>query len=76
MNTTYEAIFYTLTSIVFVFLPLILLATFNCFLVAAVHRSHRMRHKMTNTRRVNIFFYKEHVTIVLDYGKKIVVSSL
>lgn len=49
-SETYQRIFFPFTSIVFVFLPLILLGTFNCFLVSAVRRSHKMRHKMTNAR--------------------------
>ncbi|XP_037039195.1 uncharacterized protein LOC119076515 isoform X2 [Bradysia coprophila] len=48
-NPTYKSIFYPFTSIVWTIIPVILLATFNCFLVAAVRRSHRMRRTMTNT---------------------------
>lgn len=55
-NATYKKIFYIFISTFGTFVPLILLATFNCFLVAAVHRSHKMRHTMTNTRQV-IFFH-------------------
>lgn len=68
MDETYQAIFYPFTSVVFVFLPLILLATFNCFLIAAVHRSHRMRHKMTNTRRVRQFFFFKSFLFVMGVG--------
>lgn len=48
-NSTYIKVFYNFTSVVFVFLPLVLLATFNCFLIQAVRRSHKMRNKMTNS---------------------------
>lgn len=51
-NELYKEIFYIFTSAVFTFLPLILLTTFNCFLVATVHRSHKIRRNMTNTRQV------------------------
>lgn len=52
-NDLYKEIFYILTTAFATFIPLILLTTFNCFLVATVHRSHRIRHKMTNTRQVS-----------------------
>lgn len=51
-NDLYKEIFYILTTAFATFIPLILLTTFNCFLVATVHRSHKIRHKMTNTRQV------------------------
>lgn len=55
-SETYKKSFFLFSSVVFVFLPLILLGTFNCFLVAAVRRSHKMRHKMTNTRTTVSFW--------------------
>ncbi|XP_055679333.1 motilin receptor isoform X2 [Lutzomyia longipalpis] len=65
-NTTYRTIFYIMTSVLFTFLPLILLATFNCFLIAAVHRSHKNRHKMTNTRQGDTSTSQENkVTVTL-----------
>lgn len=53
MNETYQTIVTVTTSVLFTFLPLILLATFNCFLVAAVHNSTKIRRGMTNSRKVS-----------------------
>uniref|UniRef100_A0A336MD99 CSON009921 protein n=1 Tax=Culicoides sonorensis TaxID=179676 RepID=A0A336MD99_CULSO len=66
-NPTYKQVFFLFTSIVFVFLPLILLGTFNCFLVSAVRRSHKMRHKMTNSRITNdaMSAQENKITIIL-----------
>ncbi|GAB0096745.1 hypothetical protein DMENIID0001_123080 [Sergentomyia squamirostris] len=65
-NNTYRTIFYIMTSVLFTFLPLILLATFNCFLIAAVHRSHKNRHQMTNTRQGDTNTSQENkVTVTL-----------
>ena len=41
------------SAIVFMLLPLILLSTFNCFLVAAVHNSTKLRRDMTHSRKVS-----------------------
>ncbi|XP_059620905.1 motilin receptor [Phlebotomus argentipes] len=65
-NSTYRTIFYIMTSVLFTFLPLILLATFNCFLIAAVHRSHKNRHQMTNARQGDTSTSQENkVTVTL-----------
>lgn len=49
-NKTYRTVFYWFTSIIFVFLPLILMATFNCFLVNAVRKSQVTRKRMTKSK--------------------------
>jgi len=52
---SYRTIFYWFTSLVFVFLPLVLLVVFNSFLVLAVHRSQRQRRHLTqviNAKRI------------------------
>lgn len=49
-NKTYKTLFYWFTSIIFVFLPLILMATFNCFLVNAVRKSQVTRKRMTKSK--------------------------
>ncbi|KAG4078355.1 hypothetical protein HA402_013065 [Bradysia odoriphaga] len=65
-DPTYKNIFYPFTSIVWTIIPVILLATFNCFLVAAVRRSHRMRRTMTNTRQSDRSTAQENkVTVTL-----------
>lgn len=46
-NETYKTIFYWFTCIIFTFLPLALIATFNCFLVNIVRQSQKQRKKMT-----------------------------
>lgn len=53
MNKTYLTIVYYTVVVLFTFLPLILLATFNCFLVAAVHNSTKLRRDMTHSRKVS-----------------------
>lgn len=49
-NTTYRTIFYWFSSVSFAFLPLILIATINCFLVNAVRKSQKERKKMTKSQ--------------------------
>lgn len=46
-NETYKTIFYWFTCIIFTFLPLALIATFNCFLVNIVRQSQKQRKQMT-----------------------------
>lgn len=49
-NATYRTIFYWFSSVTFAFLPLILIATINCFLVNAVRKSQKERKKMTKSQ--------------------------
>lgn len=46
-NETYKTIFYWFTSIMFTFMPLVLIGTFNCFLVNIVRNSQKQRKEMT-----------------------------
>ncbi|XP_046998080.1 FMRFamide receptor-like [Schistocerca americana] len=46
-HPTYHSVFYWFSSVMFVLLPVVLLAIFNSFLVMAVHRSRRQRNRMT-----------------------------
>lgn len=46
-DETYQTVFYWFTSIMFIFLPLVLLGFFNSFLVRAVHQSQKQRFRMT-----------------------------
>lgn len=48
-NALYKTIYYRFTSITFSFIPLILLAVFNSFLIRSVHVSRRQRSKMTHS---------------------------
>lgn len=49
-NATYRTIFYWFSSVSFAFLPLIMIATINCFLVNAVRKSQVERKKMTKSQ--------------------------
>ena len=49
-NDNYKTIYYWLTSALFVFIPLILLAVFNSFLIKSVHVSGRARSVMTQSK--------------------------
>lgn len=49
-NTTYKNIYYWLTSILFIFVPLAFLIVFNSFLIRSVHLSRKERAHMTNTQ--------------------------
>ncbi|XP_059485581.1 sex peptide receptor-related protein 2 isoform X2 [Neocloeon triangulifer] len=48
---SYRTIFYWFSSLVFVFLPLLLLVVFNSFLILAVHKSQRQRRHLTQSER-------------------------
>lgn len=60
-NDTYRAVFYWFTSIVFVFIPLILLGSLNYLLISAVRMSQIKRKKMTQVRfcrnSINLGFF-------------------
>lgn len=49
-NGTYKSIYYWLTSVLFIFVPLIFLIFFNSFLIRSVHISRKERAHMTNTQ--------------------------
>lgn len=51
LNSTYKSIYYWLTSVLFIFIPLILLIVFNSFLIRSVQKSVKERQKMTNTKK-------------------------
>lgn len=53
-NITYTTFMYWYSAIFFGLLPLVLIATFNCFLVHAVYMSQKRRKQMTNSQ-VNKF---------------------
>ncbi|XP_045139070.1 FMRFamide receptor-like isoform X2 [Portunus trituberculatus] len=48
-NTTYKKVFYWFTAVMFILLPLVLLAVFNSFLIHIVKQSRATRRTMTNT---------------------------
>lgn len=59
MNELYGNIWNVFTLLVFVVLPLLLLVTFNSFLILLVHRSKSLRGEMTNAssiRRTKVSF--------------------
>ncbi|XP_066990671.1 thyrotropin-releasing hormone receptor-like [Macrobrachium rosenbergii] len=49
-HTTYKKVFYWFTAVIFILLPLVLLAVFNSFLIHVVKQSRAQRRKMTNQR--------------------------
>lgn len=49
-NETYQTIIYWFNAIVFALLPLVLIATFNSFLIKALYKSHRSRKELTNSQ--------------------------
>lgn len=49
-NETYRSIYYWLSSLLFTFIPLLLLAVFNTFLIRSVHISRKQRSDMTQSR--------------------------
>lgn len=51
-NALYFNIWSVYTLIVFVLLPLFVLATFNCFLILLVHRSKSLRGDLTNASSI------------------------
>lgn len=55
LNKTYRKVFYWFSSVSFAFLPLIIIATINCFLVNAVRKSRKERKKMTKSQVRNGF---------------------
>lgn len=66
-NQSFKTCFFVYTVVVFTFLPFILLATFNFYLIAAVHRSHRLRSKMTNNSRPGdaVAHQENRITLIL-----------
>lgn len=51
-NALYINIWSMYTLVVFVVLPLFVLATFNCFLILLVHRSKSVRGDLTNANSI------------------------
>uniref|UniRef100_W8B1T9 Thyrotropin-releasing hormone receptor n=1 Tax=Ceratitis capitata TaxID=7213 RepID=W8B1T9_CERCA len=51
-NATYTRLWYFFTLFVFVLIPLLLLGTFNCFLIMLVRRSKNLRGEMTNANSI------------------------
>ncbi|KAK8742479.1 hypothetical protein OTU49_001905 [Cherax quadricarinatus] len=49
-HSTYKKVFYWFTAVVFILLPLVLLAVFNSFLIHVVRQSRTQRRTMTNQR--------------------------
>lgn len=70
-NEVYRQVFMWSTSVVFTFIPLILLLTFNSFLILAVRRSNRLRDEMTNVnsrkvkQKVSSISHENKITVTL-----------
>lgn len=54
-NETYQTSIYWFNAIIFALLPLVLIATFNSFLIRALYRSHHSRKEMTNSQVCCLF---------------------
>ncbi|XP_018323381.1 uncharacterized protein LOC108735748 [Agrilus planipennis] len=64
-NKTYQKVYYWFSSIVFGLLPLVLIATFNCFLVNAVYKSQKQRKVMTNSQDQMSQSQENRITLLL-----------
>lgn len=68
-NALYINIWSMYTLVVFVVLPLFVLATFNCFLILLVHRSKSVRGDLTNAnsiRRTKVSIDRDQISETLD----------
>ncbi|XP_076349751.1 thyrotropin-releasing hormone receptor-like [Tachypleus tridentatus] len=65
-NNLYKTVYYTMTAIVFVFIPLFLLAVFNSYLIRSVHLSKIQRNTMTHLRESRDSLQQENkITVML-----------
>ncbi|XP_013782861.1 sex peptide receptor-like [Limulus polyphemus] len=65
-NHLYKTVYYTMTAILFIFIPLFLLAIFNSFLIRSVHLSKIQRDTMTHHRESRDSLQQENkITIML-----------
>ncbi|XP_018567615.1 FMRFamide receptor-like isoform X1 [Anoplophora glabripennis] len=64
-NDTYMTIMYWYSSLCFCLIPLILIATFNSFLVRAVYLSQKMRRQMTNSQESIGHTNEKRITLML-----------
>ncbi|XP_013772144.1 FMRFamide receptor-like [Limulus polyphemus] len=65
-NNLYKTVYYTMTAILFVFIPLFLLAIFNSFLIRSVHLSKIQRNTMTHLRESRDSLQQENkITVML-----------
>ncbi|KAJ8949980.1 hypothetical protein NQ318_002389, partial [Aromia moschata] len=64
-NEVYKSFINWYSAVVFVLLPLVLIATFNCFLINAVYRSQRMRRTMTNSQESISYSNEKRITVML-----------
>lgn len=65
-DETFRQVYYRFTSVVFIFLPLFLLAVFNSFLIRSVHQSKTQRRRMTMRGHRNDHAHQENrITIML-----------
>lgn len=64
-NSVYTTTFYWFSSIGFGLLPLVLIATFNTFLVHAVYRSQKQRRRLTNAAENSSQNNENRITLLL-----------
>ncbi|RZC43234.1 uncharacterized protein BDFB_008730, partial [Asbolus verrucosus] len=64
-NKIYQTFMYWYSALFFALVPLVLIATFNCFLVHAVYKSQSRRRKMTNTQENVSMSNENRITVML-----------
>ncbi|XP_063920468.1 FMRFamide receptor isoform X2 [Zophobas morio] len=64
-NKAYITFMSWFSALVFALIPLILIATFNCFLVHAVYKSQHRRRKMTNSQETVSMSNENRITVML-----------
>ncbi|XP_013771836.1 sex peptide receptor-like [Limulus polyphemus] len=65
-NNIYKTVYYTMTAILFIFIPLFLLSIFNSFLIRSVHLSKIQRNTMTRQRETRDSLQQENrITVML-----------
>ncbi|CAH1953730.1 unnamed protein product [Acanthoscelides obtectus] len=64
-NMNYLNFIYWYSALFFGIIPLVLIATFNCFLIRAVYLSQQLRRVMTNSTENTMFSNERRITIIL-----------
>ncbi|VEN55247.1 unnamed protein product [Callosobruchus maculatus] len=64
-NRNYLNFIYWYSALFFGIIPLVLIATFNCFLIRAVYLSQQLRRVMTNSTENVLFTNERRITIIL-----------
>ena len=71
-NQVYKTVYYWTTAVLFIFIPLLLLAVLNSFLIRSVHISRKQRYEMTQSK---IFYGKGSEENCCTFGNRDLNSS-